>query len=120
MNLASIDGLHPSFGASHYSSSKGGVIMLTKAMALELAPHGILVNAVAPGSIKTPGNKTCAAEFMAAGHNVNDLVIDRERYPLQRKGVPDDIAKVVLFLVSRAADYMCGTVLLVDGGFALS
>ncbi len=120
VNLASVDGLHPTFGASHYSSSKGGVIMLTKAMALELAPHGIIVNAVAPGQIRTAGSRDCATEFMAAGHNVNDLVIDRERYPLKRKGVPDDIARVVLFLVSRAADYMCGTVLLVDGGFSIS
>lgn len=120
VNVASVDGFHPSFGAAHYCASKGGVVMLTKAMALELAPHGILVNAVAPGSIKTPGSKGCATEFLAAGHNVNDLVIHKERYPVGRLGAPDDIAKVVLFLVSCAADYMCGSVVLVDGGFSLS
>ena len=120
VNLASVDAFHASIAASHYCASKGGVVMLTKAMALELAPHGILVNAVAPGSIKTPGSKGCATEFMAAGHDVNDLAIERERYPLKRLGVPDDIAKVVLFLTSRAADYICGSVILVDGGFLLS
>ncbi len=120
VNVASVDGFHPSFGAAHYCASKGGVVMLTKAMALELAPHRILVNAVAPGSIKTPGSKGCATEFMAAGHNVNDLAIHKERYPVGRLGAPDDIAKVVLFLVSRAADYICGSVVLVDGGFSLS
>ena len=120
VNVASVDGFHPSFGASHYAASKGGVVMLTKAMALELAPHGILVNAVAPGTIRTTGSRTCATEYIAAGHNVNDLVIDKERYPMKRKGMPDEIAKVVLFLASRAADYICGSVITVDGGFLLT
>jgi 2-deoxy-D-gluconate 3-dehydrogenase len=120
VNIASVDSLHPTFGASHYSASKGGVKMLTKAMALELAPHGILVNAIAPGSIKTPGSRSSTGEFIAAGHSLNEVAIDRARYPLKRSGVPDDIAKVALFLVSRAADYICGSLIVADGGFLLT
>ena len=121
VNIASWNGLHPGFARSHYCASKGGVVMLTKAMALELAPLGILVNAVAPGAIKTtPGQQGAATEFRAAGHNVEDLLVHRTRYPVRRTGVEDDVAKVVLFLASHAADYICGCVIPVDGGLLLS
>lgn len=121
VNVASVNGLHPDLARSHYSASKGGVVMLTKAMALELAPLGILVNAVAPGSIMTtPGQKGSTTEYRAAGHHTRDLVVPKTRYPVGRTGVEDDVAKVVLFLASRAADYVCGCVIPVDGGVLLS
>ena len=121
INLASVDGFHPNGNATPYNASKGGVVMLTKALALELAPHKILVNAVAPGSIITPGTKSWGAAAIADGLTYEQLGKSfMGRIPLERPGEPDDIAKVVLFLASAAADYMTGDVLLVDGGYLLS
>lgn len=121
VNIASIDALHPGGELAHYNASKGGVVMLTKALALELAPHQILVNAVAPGSIATPGTAASTDAYLARGGDIKDLAKKfRGRVPLGRVGRPDDIAKVVLFVVSAAADYMTGSLVLVDGGYLLS
>ena len=121
INLASVDGFHPNGNATPYNASKGGVIMLTKALALELAPHKILVNAVAPGSIITPGTKSTGEAAIAAGLTIEQIGKSfMGRIPLERPGGPDDIAKVVLFLASGASDYMTGDILLVDGGYLLS
>ncbi|MFA7179469.1 MAG: SDR family oxidoreductase, partial [Dehalococcoidales bacterium] len=119
INIASIDAFHPTGNVAHYNASKGGVVMLTKALAKEWAPLGILVNAVAPGSIATPGTtasitgltpeqqKAMAEQYIA-------------RIPVGRFGEPDDIAKIVLFLASSAADYVVGTTIIADGGVLLS
>ncbi|MBM3156111.1 MAG: SDR family oxidoreductase [Chloroflexi bacterium] len=113
VNIASTGALGPTptGGLAHYDSSKSAVVMITKALALELGPHGILVNAVAPGSTLTPGTgerlKGERGKFLSS------------KLPLGRMGEPDDIAKVVLFLVSAAADYVTGTVVVVDGGYLL-
>ncbi len=121
INLASVDGLHPNGNATPYNASKGGVVMLTKALAVELAEHNILVNAVAPGSIDTPGVSNVAKEALSKGLTIEQLGKSfHGRLPLKRNGVPDDIAKVVLFLTSGASDYMTGDILLVDGGYLLS
>jgi NAD(P)-dependent dehydrogenase (short-subunit alcohol dehydrogenase family) len=117
VNIASIDGLHPTPEMVHYNASKGGVVMLTKALALELAPHRILVNAVAPGAIVTPSGRVIAATRLSAGKSIGHTA---ERIPLGRHGRPDDIAKVVLFLASAGADYMTGSLVLVDGGYLLT
>jgi 2-deoxy-D-gluconate 3-dehydrogenase len=122
VNIASIDALHPSMvGLGAYDASKGGLVMFTKSLALELAPHGIRVNAIAPGGIATEGTSMplegsgMTAEQMAA--MMAEFV---QRIPLGRIGTPDDIATVTVFLASSAAAYMTGELLVVDGGRLLS
>ena len=96
--------------------------MLTKAMALELAPHRILVNAVAPGATQTPGTQALR-EGAARAFNIDPEQIAQafvQRVPLGRMGEPDDVARIALFLASAAADYITGDLIVVDGGFLLS
>jgi 2-deoxy-D-gluconate 3-dehydrogenase len=118
INIASIDSLHPSMiGLASYDSSKGGVLMFTKAFALEVAQHGIAVNAIAPGGITTEGT---AAPLQGSGMSAEEMQAMIEQFaaaiPLGRMGEPDDIAKVALFLASPAADYVTGELIVVDGG----
>jgi len=122
INLASIDALRPNGMAAHYNASKGGVLMLTKALALELATHRILVNAVSPGGITTPGTEK-AREYVTKSMGVRQedmLEAWIQRVPLKRMGDPDDVARVVLFLASAAADFITGANIVVDGGYLLS
>ncbi len=122
INIASIDSLHPSMvGLAAYDSSKGGVWSFTKNFAVEVAPHGILVNAVAPGGITTEGaSKPLEGSGMTDAQMKAQMDAFMVRIPLKRMGVPDDIAKVVLFLASSAADYMTGSLVVVDGGMLLA
>lgn len=121
VNIASVEGLHPAPFLGHYDASKAGVIMLTKAMALEWAPHRILVNAIAPGGIDTPGLEGLLGHFVPPGGKTDDArQYHLNRTPLGRMGTPDDIARMALVLASAAADYMTGSVIVVDGGFLLS
>ncbi len=94
----------------HYVSSKAAVVGLTRAMALELAPQGITVNAVAPGVIETDMLKA------RSDTNLDQL---RALQPLGRLGTPADIARTVVFLAAPEADFITGQVLLVDGGRSL-
>jgi len=116
VNIASIDSLHPSMpGLAAYDTSKGGVLMFTKALALEMGPHGITVNAIAPGGITTEG-----ASVPMQSMSPDQLKQLTEQFmkmiPLGRMGMPDDIAKAAVFLASPAADYMTGDIIVVDGG----
>lgn len=115
INITSIDAIHPSsVGLAHYDASKHGVWGFTKNSALELAPHKIWVNAIAPGAIETPGvtgGKALAADIM-------EKFI--AKIPMQRIGQPDDIGKVALFLASDMSSYMTGSQIVVDGGVLLS
>jgi 2-deoxy-D-gluconate 3-dehydrogenase len=121
INLASIDAVHPMGDVSHYNASKGGVLSLTKALALEWAHEGIIVNAVAPGSIWTPGSEKIRVQQEAAGKDPMEMLKKfQTRWPMGRPGEPDDIAKVVLFYASEAVNYVTGTMLVVDGGYLLS
>ena len=121
VNIASIDALHPTGHLAHYDSSKGGMLMMTKALALELGPHGITVNAIAPGGINTPGTAAAApAAEQTPGVEEMSTAAFLARIPLRRMGEPDDIARVALFLASDASAYMTGAVLVVDGGYLLS
>ena len=93
----------------HYAAAKGGIIGLTKTLALELGPHGITVNAIAPGFIKTP--RIEAAGWGDAG------AAFIESLPLKRAGKPDDIAGVVAMLCSEAGGYVSGATIDVNGGW---
>jgi 2-deoxy-D-gluconate 3-dehydrogenase len=110
INLASVQAFKPTNpGVSHYDTTKAGVVMLTKAAALELAPHNIRVNAVAPGMTVTPGTQQVIRSSTAAA-----------RVPLGRLGQPEDVANLILFLASPAADYITGETVVVDGGYLLT
>jgi glucose 1-dehydrogenase len=98
-------------GAAAYSASKGGVRMLTKSMALELGPHGIRVNAVGPGWIRTGMNPLDDPAQVA---QLEPTI------PLQRVGAPEDVADVIAFLASQDARYVSGQTLFVDGGWLTS
>jgi 2-deoxy-D-gluconate 3-dehydrogenase len=125
INIASIDGLHPTGNLVHYDSSKGGVVMMTKALAKDLASYNITVNAIAPGGIATEGATAGGEEAMKA---MTAMGMSQEqmasaftaRIPMGKMGVPDDIAKAVLFLASDLASYMTGEIIVVDGGYLLS
>jgi 3-oxoacyl-[acyl-carrier protein] reductase len=93
----------------HYAAAKGGIIGLTKTLALELGPHNITVNAIAPGFIKTP--RIEQAGWGAAG------AAFIESLPLKRAGKPDDIAGVVAMLCSEAGGYVSGATIDVNGGW---
>jgi 2-deoxy-D-gluconate 3-dehydrogenase len=121
VNMASMEGLHPREDLVHYVTSKAGVVMLTKALALELAPHNILVNAVAPGGIMTPGAAAQRGAIKATGKSLKEVYETFIAHlPLRRYGETDEVARVVLFLASRASDYMTGSIVVADGGYLLS
>jgi NAD(P)-dependent dehydrogenase (short-subunit alcohol dehydrogenase family) len=96
-------------GYSAYTASKAAVSMLTKTLAQEGAPHGVRVLAVAPGAIKTPINRSVWSD----PPSMKDLL---EKIPLNRIGEPEDIARMVVMLVSDAASYVTGRTIFVDGG----
>jgi len=122
INIASIAALTPMAVHAPYNVSKSGVAMLTKSMALDLAANKILVNAVAPGGIQTPGSEAAGSIFMEALGVTPEQLMQSflQRMILGRLGEPDDIAKVVLFLASAAADYMTGQLIIADGGYLLA
>ncbi|HWP03798.1 MAG TPA: SDR family oxidoreductase, partial [Gemmatimonadaceae bacterium] len=110
VNISSVVGLTGNKGQANYAASKAGLIGLTKAVAKELASRNVLVNVVAPGFIETDMTGAMSAEARAS------LVA---RIPLERLGVPRDVAGVVAFLASEYASYITGQVLVVDGGMVM-
>ncbi|MFJ6835946.1 SDR family oxidoreductase [Streptomyces sp. NPDC091209] len=110
--MSSVHQLIPWSGHLNYAASKGGVLMLMQTLAQELGPHGVRVNAVAPGAIKTPINRS-AWETPEAEAELLKLI------PYRRVGVPEDIADAVTVLASDLMDYVVGTTLFVDGGMTL-
>lgn len=110
VNISSISGLAGQAGQANYSSSKAGVIALTRVSAREFAGRGVLVNAVAPGYVQTDMTSVLNEEVK---HALSDMI------PLKRPGTPDDIAGAVKFFLSKDASYITGTVLRVDGGTAI-
>jgi NAD(P)-dependent dehydrogenase (short-subunit alcohol dehydrogenase family) len=116
INLTSLAGFSAyGPGFTHYTSSKHGVIGLTKSLAVELGPHNIRVLAVAPTLTATPGLEEGIAAYKAVG--LGDVMEQMAlRAPLRRTAIPDDIARVVLFMASDLAMLMTGSTVLVDAG----
>jgi 3-oxoacyl-[acyl-carrier protein] reductase len=115
IHISSIQGFASSGLCGSYNAAKGAIIAYTKSMAVELAPHNILVNAVAPGFMVTPMSvvngvdETTLPEFI-------DWYVDKRKIPLGRSGLPEDVSGTVVFLASDYCRYMTGQLLVVDGG----
>lgn len=113
VNVASLSGLEFGGGGRvSYAASKGGIQGLTRALAVEWAPHGVRVNAIAPGVVLTP-----LVQGLADDGSL-DLADLSRRIPLGRAAAPEDMAGVVLLLVSRDGEYIVGQTLIVDGGLS--
>lgn len=114
INLSSILGKVGSPGAPAYCASKGGVALLTKATALELAPFGVRVNSVHPGFIETP-MVAGALRDVENANEMRDIIISR--HAMGRLGVPREIADGIVFLASDESSFMTGSELVIDGGY---
>jgi NAD(P)-dependent dehydrogenase (short-subunit alcohol dehydrogenase family) len=113
VNMSSTNGLGGEADYAHYNASKGGVLLLTKTMAVELGPHRIRVNAVCPGYIETPLNAAISAGLGGtgfAGEYASDHI------PLGRAGQSSEVAAVYAFLASDDASFMTGAEIVIDGG----
>jgi 3-oxoacyl-[acyl-carrier protein] reductase len=110
VNISSVSGVHPLAGQVNYAAAKAGVIGFTKSLAKEVAPYNIRVNAIAPGFISTE----MTAEL---GEKARDKFL--KMIPLQRFGTPDEVAKVVLFLLSDLSQYITGQTIQLDGGLGI-
>jgi glucose 1-dehydrogenase len=113
VNISSVNEERPGPGLAHYSSAKGGLRMLTRQLALELAPHGIRVNSVAPGLVETDLNRADIADTAWREARI-------ARTPLKMIGQPDDVVGAALFLASDDSRYATGTSVFVDGGQAFA
>jgi NAD(P)-dependent dehydrogenase (short-subunit alcohol dehydrogenase family) len=115
ISITSIQGFVASGDCGHYNAAKGGIIALTRSMAVELAPYNILVNCVAPGFMRTPMSvidgvdETTAPEF-------TEWYVKRRKVPLGRTGYPEDVSGAVVFLASDYCRYLTGQMIVIDGG----
>ncbi len=113
VNISSGAGMRPIADRAAYTSSKAGLIMLSKSLALDWADEGIRVNAVCPGAVHTD---LFAKSYEGADDPEAQLAEIKERYPLKRVATPEEMAEAIVFLASPAAAYITGVALAVDGG----
>ena len=112
VNVASVAAFRHARKLSAYAASKGGLASLSQSLAVELAPHGIHVNYIYPGFIRTPMTRRYVERWLARKTMAR-------RTPLGRLGEPEDVARVALFLASADADFVTGAGIVVDGGLSL-
>jgi len=115
VNISSTASVLARPGIAHYGASKAGLNQLTRVLAVELAPHNIRVNAVLPGVIET---ETVKASLTTAESEA-EMEAKKARIPMGRLGTPEEIAALVVFLLSSEADYSTGGLFTADGGFSL-
>lgn len=108
VNIAAVDALHGSPGQANYAAAQGGVHGLTRALALEMAPHGVTVNTVAPGYLDVPGMRGLEPGVL------HERILPQ--IPLGRLGRPDEVAGMVSWLVSDSAGFVTGAKLAINGG----
>jgi NAD(P)-dependent dehydrogenase (short-subunit alcohol dehydrogenase family) len=125
VNIASVDGIIPCIGVN-YDAAKAGAIQFTRSLAVDVAPHGIRVNAVAPGYVQVEtlariarGELPAVQGTPSVATGLSGPAIRARLGALARPGAPEDIARAVLFLVSEASSYVTGQVLAVDGGWSV-
>ena len=119
VNISSVNAFLGAPLSSHYNTAKGAIDQLTRCLAVELAPHRILVNGVAPGFVETP----MAVVDGVNEHSTQDFkqfYVQRRRIPLARPAEPDEIATVVTFLAEGTATYLTGHTIVVDGGLSVT
>jgi NAD(P)-dependent dehydrogenase (short-subunit alcohol dehydrogenase family) len=113
VTIASIEGLEGTAGGSAYNASKGGVVLLTKNLAIDYGPSGIRVNTICPGFIETP-----MTDFLFGPEGVAEVAhLYIEEHALRRYGQPEEIAAAARFLLSGDASFVSGHTLVVDGGY---
>lgn len=115
IHISSVGAYAAQEGATAYCATKSALLGLTKAMALELAPHGIRVNSIAPGDIQTETSENVVDEVKVRGISGNYF----RRIPLGRRGQPSEIGPIAVFLASEDSSYITGETIIVDGGFLI-
>jgi len=115
VTIASIQAMATDGGAGSYVAAKGALVSFTKSLAVELAPHGILANAIAPGFIHTPMSMVNGVDETET-ELFKQWYIGRRKVPLGRVGQPEEVARVAVFLASDDSSYVTGHTLVVDGG----
>jgi NAD(P)-dependent dehydrogenase (short-subunit alcohol dehydrogenase family) len=119
VNVSSINAFLGLLQSSHYNTAKGAVDQLTRCLAVEWAPHGILVNGVAPGYVDTPMSVVDGVNELDTA-DFQEIYVRRRRIPLARAAQPEEIAEVIAFLASDRCTYITGHTIVVDGGLSIT
>lgn len=119
VNIGSVHRIISEPNTSAYAAAKGGVAQLTRNLAIEFAPHNIVVNSISPGFIRTPMSFVNGVDETTTEHFMN-YYVKFGRIPLRRAGLPEEVAAAALFLAARECSYLTGADLVVDGGLTIT
>jgi NAD(P)-dependent dehydrogenase (short-subunit alcohol dehydrogenase family) len=119
INISSIQAFATDGQSGAYCASKGGLVSLTHSLAVELAPFEILVNAIAPGFIRTPMGVVDGVD-QTTTESFKEWYFQKRKIPLARVGEPNEVARVAVFLASQDSSYITGQTMVVDGGLSIT